>query len=197
MIQSRNCQMDVRSFDKCQFDGGSEEDEDFLTYPTVESPRSDCVSDIDFRELAEVVELFKVENLDRSDDSTEDLAAKLLWEEIEETKSVKNAERILIDDVPDKGKANGYQFKWHPYGSQEKVRALVAIFNLHLPHWTTLFKNKASVCEALNIKLNDSISVFWNKCFSLRLKDILCLVIFLIFGQYILTHTNTFLFHLF
>ncbi|KNZ60562.1 hypothetical protein VP01_1536g5 [Puccinia sorghi] len=79
----------------------------------------------------------------------------------------------------------------------EKVRALVAIFNLHLPHWTTFFKNKASVHETLNIKLNESISVFGNKCFSLRLKDILSGVIFLIFGQYILTHTDTFLFHLF
>ncbi|KNZ61624.1 hypothetical protein VP01_1377g4 [Puccinia sorghi] len=63
----------------------------------------------------------------------------------------------------------------------EKLCALVAIFNLQLPHWTTLFKNKASVCETLNIKLNDSI-------------NILSLVIFLIFGQYILTHTDTFLF---
>ncbi|KNZ50676.1 uncharacterized protein VP01_4299g1 [Puccinia sorghi] len=54
-----------------------------------------------------------------------------------------------------------------------KVHALVAIFNLHLPHWTNLFKNKASVCERLNIQLNESISVFGNKCFSLGLKDIL------------------------
>ncbi|KNZ62842.1 hypothetical protein VP01_12170g1, partial [Puccinia sorghi] len=44
----------------------------------------------------------------------------------------------------------------------EKVCALVAIFNLHLPHWTTLFKNKASLCETLNIQLNESISVFGN-----------------------------------
>ncbi|KNZ61622.1 hypothetical protein VP01_1377g2 [Puccinia sorghi] len=133
------------SFDKRQFDGGSEEDEDFLTYPMVKSPFSDCVSDIDLRELAEVVELFKVENLDRSDDSSEDLVAKLLWEEIEETKSVKNAERISIDDVPDKEKANEDQFKWHPYGSQERgIREKSALqidlaFMRKCVHWWTSF----------------------------------------------------------
>ncbi|KNZ48433.1 hypothetical protein VP01_5679g1 [Puccinia sorghi] len=113
MIQSRNFQMDVRSFDKRQFDGGSEEDEDFLTYPTVGSSRSDCVSNIDLRELAEVFELFKVESLDICDNS-------------------------------------------------KTVRALVANFNLYLPHWTTLLKNKAIVCG--------------NKLLSLRLKDILPLI---------------------
>ena len=70
----------------------------------------------------------------------------------------------------------------------EKVRALVGIFNLHLPHWTTLFKNKASVRETLKIELNETTSVFGNKCFSLRLKDILSLVMLFIFG-YVFQHT--------
>ena len=79
----------------------------------------------------------------------------------------------------------------------EKVRALVGIFNLNLPHWKTLFKNKARVRETLKIELNETTSVFGNKCFSLRLKDILSLVMLFIFGYVFSTHTDIFMYNLF
>ena len=72
----------------------------------------------------------------------------------------------------------------------EKVRALVDIFDLDFPHWTTLFRTKARVREILNMDLRESLSVFDNKCYSLSLGRLLSLVLFLDFWLINIIYTD-------